>query len=278
MNKKDGTTKSVKEIIAEGYRGNTEVSKQVVEVPEHTTEISKQVVEVSIQTEEVPTIEEPQKQIMEVSKEVEEASKQTLEISELEGMESQQTERVQAQTGKAVEVENNMKVITEKEREDNEDEIEEGELVTDWANVTPGKASRSPKATLKYGQVRIATPSRYSALNDIDDNRELLSQGKEINAVDKGMETQEVEENIDIASLVEVETTVNAVERKEETVSVKQDEVTTAVGGSSMQGTTLLLSLPRVSKTNHRVIPEISGKDSEPPSHLGKRSTRKSSQ
>lgn len=111
MNKKDGTTKSVKEIIAEGYRGNTEVSKQVVEAPEHTVEISKQIVEGSVETEKVPT-EEPQKQIMEVSKEVEDASKPTLEIPELEGMESQQTGRVQAQTGKAVEVENNMKVTT----------------------------------------------------------------------------------------------------------------------------------------------------------------------
>lgn len=44
-------------------------------------------------------------------------------------------------------------------------EIEEGQLVDEW--VTPGKTGRSSvqqQQTLKYGEVRIITPSRYSAL------------------------------------------------------------------------------------------------------------------
>ncbi|KAF3604673.1 hypothetical protein F2Q69_00033980 [Brassica cretica] len=56
-----------------------------------------------------------------------------------------------------------------------EGEIEEGEVVKGWSRVSPGKTSRSPTATTpKYGQERIATPSRFSALNDADDNGDLV--------------------------------------------------------------------------------------------------------
>lgn len=36
-------------------------------------------------------------------------------------------------------------------------EIEEGEIVEKWEDVTPGQSSRSP--TLKFGQVKLLTPS-----------------------------------------------------------------------------------------------------------------------
>lgn len=41
--------------------------------------------------------------------------------------------------------------------------------------MSPGKASRSPKAkSLDYGQVKIATPLSFSALDDVDDNGDLV--------------------------------------------------------------------------------------------------------
>lgn len=62
-----------------------------------------------------------------------------------------------------------------------EEEIEEVEVIESWLNVTPVKASRSPKSKeLKYGQVKIA--SRFSVLDDIDDNGDLV---KEVEEIDK---------------------------------------------------------------------------------------------
>ncbi|KAF3574789.1 hypothetical protein F2Q69_00060292 [Brassica cretica] len=53
-----------------------------------------------------------------------------------------------------------------------EEEVEEGEVIEWWLNVSPGKTSRSPKTkALQYGQVKIA--SRYSALENADDNGDL---------------------------------------------------------------------------------------------------------
>ncbi|WZZ00908.1 hypothetical protein YC2023_073236 [Brassica napus] len=69
-------------------------------------------------------------------------------------------------------------IVVEDEAEEvamDEGEIEEGEVVKGWSRVSPGKTSRSPTATTpKYGQERIATPSRFSALNDADDNGDLV--------------------------------------------------------------------------------------------------------
>lgn len=55
-------------------------------------------------------------------------------------------------------------------------EIEEGEVVKGWSQVSPGKSSSSPKM-LEYGHVKIAT--RFSALMNIDDNGDLVEQGEE---------------------------------------------------------------------------------------------------
>lgn len=55
-------------------------------------------------------------------------------------------------------------------------EVEEGEIVKGWSHISPGKASRSPKTKpLEYGQVRIATPSWFSALVDVVDNGDLIN-------------------------------------------------------------------------------------------------------
>ena len=89
LNKKDGAGKSVKEIIAEGYKGNTEVPKKAVEVPKQTAEISTQDMEVSNQIVEVLEQVEETQQTIEVPKEAVEISKQTLEVSVPAMVESQ---------------------------------------------------------------------------------------------------------------------------------------------------------------------------------------------
>ncbi|KAF3498095.1 hypothetical protein DY000_02053331 [Brassica cretica] len=64
---------------------------------------------------------------------------------------------------------------SEKEHvEENEEEMEEGQLNENWSGVAVGKISRSP-VNLKYGQVQLLTPSRY-ALLEVDENGEPLHQ------------------------------------------------------------------------------------------------------
>ncbi|KAJ4914427.1 Uncharacterized protein Rs2_09048 [Raphanus sativus] len=74
-------------------------------------------------------------------------------------------------------------VVNEKRKTESEEdqsvievisEVEEGEIKETWADVTPGKGSRSPN--LKFGQVKILTPSRYSALLQVDENGETINQ------------------------------------------------------------------------------------------------------
>ncbi|KAJ4881585.1 hypothetical protein Rs2_38640 [Raphanus sativus] len=62
------------------------------------------------------------------------------------------------------------------------EEIEEGEVVSGWSDVDPGKASKSPR-TLKYGQVKIA--ARFAALTQVDDNGDLVEQEEEEEHGDK---------------------------------------------------------------------------------------------
>ncbi|KAF2612947.1 hypothetical protein F2Q70_00012273 [Brassica cretica] len=54
------------------------------------------------------------------------------------------------------------------------EDIEEGEIVKDWLDVTPGKASRGSN-TLKYGQVGILTPSRFSTLLEVDEKGDTIN-------------------------------------------------------------------------------------------------------
>ncbi|KAG5382548.1 hypothetical protein IGI04_034018, partial [Brassica rapa subsp. trilocularis] len=54
-------------------------------------------------------------------------------------------------------------------------EMEEGQI-NEWQNVSTEKMGRSPKNDLKYGQVIIATPSRFAVLNDSRDDGEDLDQ------------------------------------------------------------------------------------------------------
>ncbi|KAF2577237.1 hypothetical protein F2Q68_00005406 [Brassica cretica] len=87
------------------------------------------------------------------------------------------------------------------------EDIEEDEIVKDWLDVTPEKASRGSN-TLKYGQVGILTPSRFSTLLEVDEKgdtinpieiEEILSIEEEIIEDEKEdtKEGEEVEGNMD---------------------------------------------------------------------------------
>ena len=106
-------------------------------------------------------------------------------------------------------------------------EMEEGQK-NEWETVSVEKAGRSPKShDLKYGQVTIATPSRFAALRNSDEK------GEEIE------ETQE--EETEVAE--EAEDTCQR--RIEESMEGKTKE---SRRGKARQ------TLPRQSKTNHRVV------------------------
>lgn len=169
-----------------------------------------------------------------------------------------------------------------------EGEIEEGEVVKGWSRVSPGKTSRSPTATTpKYGQERIATPSRFSALNDADDNGDLVINIGESNRGetvveegDEGTTSEETQEGKESGKnilreedkentpretaviedqLVSLETKSLAVGQNKGNGSntEKEERQGTGVGG----GSCLRPSLPRSSKTNHKIFSEHTNKD-----------------
>ncbi|KAF3558872.1 hypothetical protein F2Q69_00016735 [Brassica cretica] len=82
-----------------------------------------------------------------------------------------------------------------------EDEIEEGEMVENWQDVTPEKASRN--SNLKFGQVKILTPSRFSNLLEVDEKGDSIIEveSEEILSVVKEI----VEENVSIIKEKEAE-------------------------------------------------------------------------
>lgn len=108
--------------------------------------------------------------------------------------------------------------------------IEEGEI-TEWKKISGENLGRSPKSpTMKYGEVTIATPSRFAALSNLDE---------------KG-------EEIDVEQIDEVEE-IGREEVEDIIQSKAEDSVEANKGGRVRQ------TLPRLSKTNHRVvIPEPS--------------------
>lgn len=111
-------------------------------------------------------------------------------------------------------------------------ELEEGQI-NEWKTVSVEKAGRSPKShDLKYGQVTIATPSRFAALRNSDE---------------KGEEIEETQEEVtEVVEEVEAEDAEDTCQRKiEESIEGKTKE---GRRGKARQ------TLPRQSKTNHRVV------------------------
>lgn len=122
------------------------------------------------------------------------------------------------------EIEKERSVVAEKE------ELEEGQI-NGWEKVSSGKGGRSPSTQdLKYGQVTIATPSRYAILSDSDEK------GNKI--VSEEME-KEIDEELEIEE--------DQYQKMEESLEMKM-KVNTR--GRTRQ------TLPSQSKTNHRVVQE----------------------
>lgn len=142
-------------------------------------------------------------------------------------------------------------------------EVEEGELIENWATITPGKG-RSP--TLQFGQVKILTPSRYSALLKVDEK------GDAINPI-------EIEEILSIEEEVVVEKDEEIIRLNEESQEkvIEMEKITEAEGDKQtvksiagiehwpdLASNTLRPSLPRKSKTQHKFISEKSTKRDTP--------------
>lgn len=105
---------------------------------------------------------------------------------------------------------------------------EEGE-VNAWETVAQEKASRTSSPSLKYGQVKIITPSRYAALSVLDGDDE-VSEQEEIEVLED--KDTEIEKEVSLNMVIE-EAFKKSAESK---------------GGNTR------LTLPRKSKTNHRVV------------------------
>ncbi|CAN7017334.1 unnamed protein product, partial [Brassica oleracea var. botrytis] len=81
-------------------------------------------------------------------------------------------------------------------------ERESKEKSEEWKDVSEGRVSRSSNMqSLKYGQVIIATPSRYAVLSNSGENGEELEQGE----IEQKEEDEKVEDEMDNISHEEEE-------------------------------------------------------------------------
>lgn len=144
-----------------------------------------------------------------VDKEIEKGNEvDTTVLSNMEGKESKEEENI--------------------EKREEKSEVEEGDI-NEWKTISLEKVGRNPSSqNLKYGQVTIATPSRYAALSNMDEN------GEDTEEEVGEMEERRTEEDEDIYQ------------------SLAEESVEENKKGRARQ------FLPRLSKTNHRVIPEAS--------------------
>lgn len=155
---------------------------------------------------------------------------------------------------------------------------EEGEIDEGWLDATPGKASKN----LKYGEVVIMSPSRFSPLMEVDEQGEKENEIKEI---EESVEKEEMEEIVEIEEILSIEEEIieevnNKKDEEQEGFKKGADESTNegnaekrSVVGIQNQGiagiqntqenwpdlasaSKLRPSLPRRSKTLHRVISE----------------------
>ncbi|KAF3566548.1 hypothetical protein DY000_02015533 [Brassica cretica] len=116
----------------------------------------------------------------------------------------QQRTDIEVKRSVSDEVEGNLNVEKGNEESEISEErrgtvLEEGEIMEVWKDVTLEKASRSSKQKhqdLKYGQVQIATPSRFAALSDTKESEEENVQEEEtiMEETDKKNEEDYIEE------------------------------------------------------------------------------------
>lgn len=155
--------------------------------------------------------------------------------------------------------ETNLEVVSEKNMEETSSgkslDLEEGQITEKW--VTPGKSGRSSgkQVNLRYGEVRIATPSRFSALSILEEKEKELEEEKEETKKMQGVEEVGVNENEEVELYTEDKEDDR--EQQEENFIPRQ-------------------SLPRGSKARHRVLSEGAQiAKAGGPSNLNKKGTRK---
>lgn len=145
-------------------------------------------------------------------------------------------------------------VANQEESSKNKEDIEEGQIREEW--VTPGKSGRNSgnQKNLQYGEVRIATPSRFSALSMLeeDENEKI----EEVSVKEKEVEKEEDK----VTEREEVEINEEDEEDKEE----KQDDFHIP-----------RQSLPRGSKDRHKVLSGAQITKAAGPSKTSKKGTRK---
>lgn len=155
------------------------------------------------------------------------------------------------------------------------EDVEEGEMVGNWSDVTPGKASKSSN-TLKFGQVKLLTPSRFSALLEIDETGDMIkSKEMEENSNIEEANTKVGEKSKEKAKEVSEENKdeeeMGEINEKEIVSVGNQKQDIAGLNSESVEhwpdlasATRIRPSLPRRSKALHKVIPEK-------PGQLGKR-------
>lgn len=146
--------------------------------------------------------------------------------------------------------------ITNVQKSKQEMEVEEGQIEEKW--LTPGKTGRSSgkqAKSLKYGEVKIITPSRYSALSVSEEEEKEKGSEKNIEVNQKEV-TEEKNKQMDI--------------EEETNLEVNEEEMEGMLDDS--QATRQFL--PRESKTRHRVLSDVHDAKVMP-SKVSKKGTRK---
>ncbi|KAF2576002.1 hypothetical protein F2Q70_00000372 [Brassica cretica] len=115
-----------------------------------------------------------------------------------------------------------------------EREIEEGEVVEKWLDVTPEKASKSSN-TLKFGQVGILTPSRFSSLLDVDEKGNSI-EIEEIISIEEELVEGEKEGNDKEEKVEEIEKNDDVEEKSVEGKYIEEKEKGGIAEGSLIQG------------------------------------------
>ncbi|RIA04671.1 hypothetical protein BRARA_K01070 [Brassica rapa] len=102
--------------------------------------------------------------------------------------------------------------------EEEKDEVEEGQIVEGWKEVTPEKSSRSAKS-LQYKPLQIDTTSRFAVLSNSKEDEEENVQGKDESFEKSDKEIEEDSSEEDKSEMEEVE------ERQEREILPRQSKL-----------------------------------------------------
>lgn len=141
--------------------------------------------------------------------------------------------------------------VTQREESDGREEVTQKEITTvgeitpernkEWSEVSPGKASRSPRE-LEFGQVSILTKSRFSVLTPVDEGE---------------MPEIELDKEEPLEEEMEVVSSEEEVEEKEDDLIIQRQR------------------LPRESKLNHRYLKGGQKTQDANPSYLKRKKPRR---